>query len=641
MIKRNLVTAALLVSLFTILFQLSSSYSISKASEDSNPGKSQTVEFVSNQILIRLSEDAANVVRTNSQKDVEGRLDFKKADVVSGVEGLDQFVRANGAAEMRPAFSKGADRAKSEAGEKSKAKLKRWYVLTLGKEEKKVNSFSEEFKILKAQADNIRNIKGVEAVELNGILETAYTPNDTYYSNQYAPAKIKADLAWDLTEGTSSAIVAIIDTGIMSSHSDLTGRVIGAVDFTSSPNGTNDINGHGTHVAGIVAANTNNSTGVAGIASKVSLLNVKSLDDGGSGHFTEVANGIEWAADNDAHVISMSLGGDYDTCNSLIEDSIDYAWSENVLIVAAGGNWASNDIHMPAICNHVISVAATDSADALASFSNYHSSMTLAAPGVDIYSTLNSGSYGNKSGTSMATPMVAGVAALVKSANSYLNNQEMYDILTSTADPITGTGTNWQYGRVDAQKALAPSTRIDETSTYCISGTDPRIHVQWTSVPNAVSYNIYRTAVGGSESYFGNTSGIAANDDTVYSGQQYTYRIVAVFADSSTLSGVSQILTAETCVKPNLNGSTAAYCNGAISRIHVQWNTVADTYLYKVYRTPSGGSESLIGTTSGIAMNDETVTGGQSYSYRVEAWFPDSNKLNGDQSSSYAAVSCP
>jgi len=640
MIKRNLVTAALLVSLFTILFQLSSSYSISKASEDSNPGKSQTVEFVSNQILVRLSEEASNTVSKNIQKDSEGKLDYKKANAASGVEGVDQFARANGAVEIKPVFSKGADKAKSNAGEKSKEKLKQWYVLTLDKEEKKIASSSDEYRTLEDLAEALKKVKGVEAAGLNGVLEAAYTPNDTYYSSQYAPAKIKADLAWDLTEGTSSAIVAIIDTGIMSSHSDLTGRVIGAVDFTSSPNGTNDINGHGTHVAGIVAANTNNSTGVAGIASKVSLLNVKSLGDGGSGSISQVADGIEWAADNDADIINMSLGANLD-CDTVMQDALDYAWSENVLIVAAGGNGASNDIHMPAICNHVISVAATDSADALASFSNYHSSMTLAAPGVDIYSTLNSGSYGNKSGTSMATPMVAGVAALVKSANSYLNNQEMYDILTSTADPITGTGTNWQYGRVDAQKALAPSTRIDETSTYCISGTDPRIHVQWTSVPNAVSYNIYRTAVGGSESYFGNTSGIAANDDTVYSGQQYTYRIVAVFADSSTLSGVSQILTAETCVKPNLNGSTAAYCNGAISRIHVQWNTVADTYLYKVYRTPSGGSESLIGTTSGIAMNDETVTGGQSYSYRVEAWFPDSNKLNGDQSSSYAAVSCP
>jgi len=429
--------------------------------------------------------------------------------------------------------------------------------------------------------------------------------------------------------------VAVLDTGILAAHEDLSGKVIAAENFTPSVNGTNDVNGHGTHVAGIVAANSNNSLGVAGISSKVSLLNAKVLRDDGAGEMDDVSNGIEWSADNGANVINMSFAGNYDECNSLIEDSLDYAWSEGVLLVAAGGNGAANDIYMPALCDHVISVVNTNSSDAKSSTSNYHASMTLAAPGDNLYSTYNNtggfGYYKYSSGTSMASPVVAGVAALVKSANSYLNNQEMYDILTSTADPISGTGTNWQYGRVDAQKALAPSTRNHYTTTYCLSGPDPRIHLRWTSVPNAVGYSVYRTPAGGSESYFGATSGIAINDDTVYSGQQYSYRVVAQFADSSTLSGVGHSITSVTCGYPNLNSSTSAYCvgGGTTSRIHLQWDAVADASYYNIYRTPAGGSESYFGATSGIAVNDETVYPGQQYNYRIVAVFPDSTTLAG------------
>jgi hypothetical protein len=351
--------------------------------------------------------------------------------------------------------------------------------------------------------------------------------------------------------------------------------------------------------------------------------------------------------DNGANVINMSLGNDSDCTNQAIIDAVDYAWEEDVVLVAAGGNSATNDIHFPANCENVISVAAVNSSDSKPSFSNYHQDMTIAAPGDIVYSTHNNtgglGYYRYLSGTSMATPMVAGAAALVKSANDYLSNQEIYNILTSSANPITGTGTNWKFGRLDVLKALAPATRIDDTSTYCVAGgPEPRIHLQWTSVPSASSYNIYRKPVGGSESYFGNTSGIAMNDDTVYAGQQYTYRVQANLPNSNTLSGPEHSITSVVCGYPNFNNSSVAYCvgGGSTSRIHLQWDSVADTNLYKVYRTPSGGSESLIGTTSGIAMNDDTVSGGLNYSYRVEAWFPDNSYINGN-AASYTAVNCP
>ena len=304
----------------------------------------------------------------------------------------------------------------------------------------------------------------VLSVELDRIVTTDETPNDTRYAEQWGLATVQAAEAWDITHGLSTVKIAVLDTGILDSHPDLASKVVLSENLSSAPNAT-DRNGHGTHVAGIAAAATNNGLGVAGMAREALLLNVKVLDDSGSGYTSDVVEGIVWATDNGAQVINMSLGSE-GGCGNSEYNATTYAWSKGVVLVAAAGNSNSTGGFSPASCPNVLSVAATDSADARASFSNYGYSVDLAAPGVDILSTALTGDcllcdpsgYTLLSGTSMASPFVAGLAALVWSTGFNASNQAVVDRILQTADPIAGTGTLWQAGRINARRAVSPLT---------------------------------------------------------------------------------------------------------------------------------------------------------------------------------------
>jgi thermitase len=222
--------------------------------------------------------------------------------------------------------------------------------------------------------------------------------------------------------------VAILDCGIFSQgtgrkasdgqagHRDLRGKVVLERDFTGSSTGFDDYCDHGTHVAGTVSALTNNGLGVAGVGYNVSLMNGKVLDDNGDGWTTDTAQGIIWAADNGAKVINMSLGR-YGSCSFTETFAINYAWERGVVVVASAGNDDKNKSGAPASCPNVISVAATDDDDDRAWFSNYGANVDVAAPGVSILSTRRNGGYTSFNGTSMAAPHVAGLAALIWSAD--------------------------------------------------------------------------------------------------------------------------------------------------------------------------------------------------------------------------------
>lgn len=308
----------------------------------------------------------------------------------------------------------------------------------------------------------------VERVEPDYVLRALSTPNDPRYGEQYGLPRIAAPAAWDQTHSSSSVRVAILDCGIYSSsstyigpdgqpgHADVRGKVVLEQNFTTSPNGADDYCNHGTHVAGIAAASTNNATGVAGVGYDAAIINGKVLDDTGSGSTAWIANGIRWAADNGAKVINMSLGGS-GSCSFTFQSAIDYAWSRGVVIVAAAGNSNLNGASQPANCNHVIAVAATDQNDGRASFSNYGANVDVAAPGVGILSSDFVGSYASFSGTSMASPHVAGLAALVWSTSHGTSNQAVMDRIMATADQIAGTGSLWTAGRVNAGTAVSGS----------------------------------------------------------------------------------------------------------------------------------------------------------------------------------------
>ena len=256
---------------------------------------------------------------------------------------------------------------------------------------------------------------------------------DTYFNNQWGmenvgqkingvagkvDADINAPTAWVTTLG--GVKVAILDTGINESHSDLTGKIVAHQDFTGSSSSYNDVYGHGTHVAGIVAANTNNGKGVAGVCPQCLLLNGKVLNDSGSGAYSWIANGITWATNDGAKVINMSLGGS--TSSRTLQNAVNYAWNNGVVITAAAGTSNNPSKTYPAAYTNAIAVAATDNQDKRAYFSSYGAKwVDVAAPGVFVFSTWKGATssvnpqpecditvlYKHASGTPKSTPIVS------------------------------------------------------------------------------------------------------------------------------------------------------------------------------------------------------------------------------------------
>ncbi|MFN8526606.1 MAG: S8 family serine peptidase [Chloroflexota bacterium] len=301
-----------------------------------------------------------------------------------------------------------------------------------------------------------RSQSNVEWAQPDYVVRAFFSPNDPFYAanSQWGLTKVNAAGAWDTTQGAYSTRIAILDCGILSTHADIVGKVVATVDYSGSPYGATDKCGHGTHVAGIAAATTNNGGGVAGLGFTVSLMNGKVLDDSGSGTIATVLNGIYWAADNGARVINMSLGGG-SACSSAEQAAVNYAWARGVVIVAAAGNSGASTSSSPASCTHVISVAATNISDAKPSWSNYGTNVDVAAPGDEILSTYFNGGYTTISGTSMASPFVAGLAALLWSTPYASSNLSIENRILQTADHITGTGAYWTYGRINAAAAVA------------------------------------------------------------------------------------------------------------------------------------------------------------------------------------------
>lgn len=306
----------------------------------------------------------------------------------------------------------------------------------------------------------------VEYAEPNFEAVALETTNDPSLSSQWGMFKIQAaasgSSAWNITHGLQIVKIAIVDTGIDKDHEDLAGKTVAWIDFTGSPN-DDDIYGHGTHVAGIAAAATNNNVGVAGVGYDSTLMSVKVLNDSGSGYYSWVANGIKWSADNGAKVMNMSLGGSGGS--TTLKNAVDYAWNKGVVIVAAAGNSGNSSPTYPAYYPNVIAVAATDQNDNKASWSSYGKWVDVAAPGVNILSTMPNHTnaigilnYGYLNGTSMATPHVAGLAGLLWATSYGTSNTSVRSRIESTADSISGTGTYWVNGRINAYNAVSASS---------------------------------------------------------------------------------------------------------------------------------------------------------------------------------------
>jgi thermitase len=317
----------------------------------------------------------------------------------------------------------------------------------------------------------------VEYAEPDYLMHTAdITPNDPDFSQQWALPKIEAPTAWQATLGSNRVTVAVIDTGYDLTHPDRPVNLVAGPTYTSGSapfetppcpaegtNGPQDDYGHGTHVGGIVAAAFNNDQGVVGVSPDVTEMVIKAGDCDGNLADTDVALAIQYAQVNGARVINMSFGGSTDS--QVIDDAIQGAWSAGLILVAAAGNEHSTAPFYPASTSNVVAVSATDQSDNLASFSNWGADIAVAAPGESILSTIapdapinpSPGSdYALLSGTSMAAPHVAAVAALVLSTTCGRSNAQIVSALEQGATQLDPPMPNTQfgYGRIDAVGAL-------------------------------------------------------------------------------------------------------------------------------------------------------------------------------------------
>jgi thermitase len=290
------------------------------------------------------------------------------------------------------------------------------------------------------------NLTDVEYAELNYVYQSYFTPNDYYWDSQWGPKAINCPEAWDIEKGSSLAKVAIIDTGCNYNHNDIRCKESYVnYDFVNDDDDPMDDNGHGTHCAGIIGATMNNALGIAGVSQSFTDY-IKVLDGSGAGYASTVAKGIVHAAKNmgGCAIISMSLGG-YGL-SILVHAACDYAYYiKGVVLVAAAGNDGLPRVGYPARFDSVIAVGAVGENLELCSWSNYGPDVDLVAPGEDIISTFNNG-YERLSGTSMACPHVAGVAALYFSKNSDATAAVCRGKLLSTAKDLGSPGKDIYYG---------------------------------------------------------------------------------------------------------------------------------------------------------------------------------------------------
>ena len=294
------------------------------------------------------------------------------------------------------------------------------------------------------------------------------TPNDPEFPSQWHLTTIQAPNAWTINKGSASMPIAIIDSGADPTQPDLAPKLIAGWNFLTGTANTADTGcntGHGTAVAGAAAAATNNLIGVAGVAWANTIMPLVVTSSGCVAMYSDIASAINYAADHGARIINISVAGS--TASSTLQNAVNYAWNKGAVVFAAAGNSSSSSPVYPAACTNAVAVSATVSGDTLASFSNYGSWITLSAPGNMILTTQVGGSYGYWWGTSLASPIAAGVGALALAANPSLTASQLVTLLKQHSDDLGAAGFDqyFGWGRVNAYKAVAAAAGVTADST--------------------------------------------------------------------------------------------------------------------------------------------------------------------------------
>jgi thermitase len=304
--------------------------------------------------------------------------------------------------------------------------------------------------------------EAVTFVEADLTVRATYEPNDPDFSDmtmRYGLDHVQALDAWDVITGSEEIVIAVVDSGIKVDHPEFVGRLVPGYDFIDDDTQPDDGSGHGTHVAGVIAAALDNGQGVAGVCPACRLMPVKVLNASNLGSWSQLAAGIIFAVDNGARVLNLSLGSS--VSSETVSAAIEYAVDHGVLIIAAAGNFGSDRPFYPAALEGVVAVGATTMSGERWAKSDYGSYIDLTAPGDIIYSTFHDlnniyQGYTYMTGTSMAAPFVSGVAGLLMSVKPSLTASQVTEAMLVGADDLgpTGWDAEFGYGRVNAMNAL-------------------------------------------------------------------------------------------------------------------------------------------------------------------------------------------
>ena len=474
-----------------------------------------------------------------------------------------------------------------------------------------------------SMVESMKTDADVLYVEENKKLMLHSSPNDPYLAQQWGLSKIDSIDAWGIIPVNISAVVAVIDSGITSTHPDLKNRIAsGGKSFIGygSSSSLSDRNGHGTEVSGIIAAETNNSIGICGVAgtSSVKILPLKTADDQGSSYLSDVIEAIDYAISKDVDVINLSMGS---TEPSDIEnEAIQRAFQAGIVVVASAGNDENSSYEYPASYDNVISVGSIAEDGSVSYFSNYNDMVDIVAPGEEIYTCTTRGSYTKEdvTGTSFSAPMVSAVAAVLKSIDPTLTPSQIETILTSTAVDYGSNGKDDYYGYgvlnfYNAVNRISPSSAVTSVSINT-SSTDLTIGESITLVSSILP----STAINQTVSWASDNTDVATVDSTglVTAISPGKATITVTTADGGYTA--STIVEVYGDVSSNFNGSYWGAKTGIAANKEwlITFNQAVDASTLNqqnIYVTDSTGKSVTVAVSRGSDGKSALITPGSYY----------------------------